>query len=789
MRPALLVGLLLWALYLLSFGGGPHSPDEIGQLGTTASLVRRGSFDANELFWMIPAAGDRSDAQVEIGPTGDVWSVRGPTVPLQMAPWHALALLVPGLDVTFTTLLSSSLVTALTGSLLVLLGQQLGLSTRAAVAGGLLFGIASMAWPYSRLGFGEPIIGLLTVLAVLLSPLGWLGAAGAGLAVAAATGAKWSAAALAAPIGLYILLPRLLPRLPPWGGAPAAALPRVGGWAEAPGAGRRTALVAAAAFGAALTAGMAVLGWHNLARFGSPFSTGYELAGREQFSTDPLYGLLGLTLSPYRGLLWFWPAVVAVALALPAAWRRAPWLVALSVAILGVTVATFAGWRMWWGGNAWGPRFLLPALPLLALILPLAWPAVGRAARAATLALVAVSTLIQLPGVLFDFNVFERELRGPLPDFPRAGSLFDPRAAQIVDQTRRLAEGWPCSIDLVWARCGAVDWPLAAALLAALALAAAALSIRQSWLDAIAGAAVLVALAALLLRGPTPPTGAMADLVAAARARDSLARPGDGLLVLASPEVPALWSHDRWRGAVYGLNRDDVPRLPEAERMLILASERHSRLWLIAANVPRDEALNGVDPWLEAHAFAIEERAFGAARLRLFRTGPPDRRVPELGELVARFASGSVELASARLLDQTASELHPPRVELAWRLDAGAADDISVFVHLYAGGQLVGQSDVPLARALPRDADPKTFRGRVWTRHAPALNGPVDGELILEVGLYRSSTGERLPARRPDGGHFEADRVPLGRLSAAAGRRAARTPRAPSRPARASTRR
>ena len=76
------VGLFLWAVYLCSYGGGPHSPDEIGQLATTASLVRRGSFDADEIFWTIPAAGGRSDAQVEIGPTGDVWSVRGPTVPL-----------------------------------------------------------------------------------------------------------------------------------------------------------------------------------------------------------------------------------------------------------------------------------------------------------------------------------------------------------------------------------------------------------------------------------------------------------------------------------------------------------------------------------------------------------------------------------------------------------------------------------------------------------------------------------------------------------------------------------
>jgi hypothetical protein len=305
------VGLLLWAVYLLSYGGGPHSPDEIGQLATTASLVRRGGFDANEIFWTIPAAGGRSDAQVEIGPSGDVWSVRGPTVPLVMAPWYALARW-SGLDMTFATLLSSSLVSAATGGLLVLIGVRLGLSTGAAAAGGLLYGLATMAWPYSRLGFGEPTIALLVVLAALLSPLGVGGAAAAGLAVAAAAGAKWSAAALAAPIGLYLFTP---------------------GWAGG-GAARAGALRRGLVFAGAALVGLLLLAWHNWARYGSPLLTGYELAGREQFSTPPLFGLAGLTLSPYRGVLWFVPLVGAALLLAPSAAVRARRFVWLALAAL-----------------------------------------------------------------------------------------------------------------------------------------------------------------------------------------------------------------------------------------------------------------------------------------------------------------------------------------------------------------------------------------------------------------------------------------------------------------------
>jgi hypothetical protein len=748
------VGLLLWALYLLSYGGGPHSPDEIGQLATTGSLVRRGQLDANEVFWMIPAAGGRSDAQVEIGPTGDVWSVRGPTVPLVMAPWYALAFAWPRLDMTFATLLSSSLVTAATCALLVLLGGQLGLSTRASAAAGLLYGLATMAWPYSRLGFGEPSIAFLVVLAALLAPLGVGGATAAGLAVAAAAGAKWSAAALAAPFGLYLLGP-LLPR--PGRAGPAG---------QPDGRPIRPSPAPLAAFAAATGLGLALLAWHNLARYGSPLLTGYELAGREQFSTSPLFGLLGLTLSPYRGVLWFVPLVGAALLLAPLAARRAGPFVLLALAVLLVTLATFAGWRMWWGGNAWGPRFLLPALPLLTLFLPLAWPRLGRAAHAAVGAVAALSVLVQLPGVGVDFNPWERALREGRPDFPRSGDLSDPGTAQIVAHVNMLRDGWPCALDLAWVRCGAVDWPLLSALLLALLVAAAALRRPRRWLDALAAAALLAALVVLLVRGPPPPSGAMAELLAAASARDRDFRPNDATVVLASPEVPVLWAHDRSRGPLYGLNRDDLPGDPEAERLLSLALARHPRLWLLAANVPRDEPLNGVERWLTRRAFPVGERVFGPARLRLFLSGD-DAGPLASGPPLARFPAAGATLAAARLLEGRASRADPARLELLWRLDGADGRDLNVFVHLYAAGRLVGQADAPLLDALPEGADPAAFRGDALGRYAPRPAASSPGPATVEVGLYRRS-GERLPATGPDGQRPPDDRVTVGQLTLAA---------------------
>jgi hypothetical protein len=273
-------------------------------------------------------------------------------------------------------------------------------------------------------------------------------------------------------------------------------------------------------------------------------------------------------------------------------------------------------------------------------------------------------------------------------------------------------------------------------------------------------------LAALLVRGPAPPDGSMADLLTAASARDRAFRPSDGTVVLASPEVPVLWGRDRTRGALYGLNRDDLPGDTEAERLLSLAVARHPRLWLLAANVPRDEPLNGVERWLTRGAFPVEERRFGAARLRLFLTGAGE--APSASESpLARFPDAGAALAGARLLDDRASALDPARLELVWRLDGPDARDLSVFVHLYAGGNLVGQADAGLVDALPEGADPAGYRGTALGRHALRPSGGAFGAASVEVGLYRRS-GERLRAIGPDGLRRPDDRVPIGQLTASA---------------------
>jgi len=127
----------------------------------------------------------------------------------------------------------------------------------------------------------------------------------------------------------------------------------------------------------------------NRLLYGSFFEAGY---GDEmlRFTTPIGTGLFGLLLSPGRGLLLYAPVVIAGVLGLRVAPRAAVWLCA-GVPLLHLLVV--ARWWSWEGGTAWGPRHLLPVLPLLAA------PAALVAAGAVRAAFVA-GALVNLPGVL-----------------------------------------------------------------------------------------------------------------------------------------------------------------------------------------------------------------------------------------------------------------------------------------------------------------------------------------------------------------------------------------------------
>jgi hypothetical protein len=152
-----------------------------------------------------------------------------------------------------------------------------------------------------------------------------------------------------------------------------------------------------AAYAAGALAPLAALGLYNRAAFGSPFHFSYAYVAN-RFAAEQHAGLFGIGLPGARGL-WLTlvgdrglllvspvtvPGVVGLVL-LHRAGRRAEAVACL--AIVAAYVLLDAGYFDPYGGTSPGPRFLVPALPFLAL----GFAASFRRWPAATAALAVVS--------------------------------------------------------------------------------------------------------------------------------------------------------------------------------------------------------------------------------------------------------------------------------------------------------------------------------------------------------------------------------------------------------------
>jgi hypothetical protein len=239
-----------------------------------------------------------------------------------------------------------------------------GADERDAAIVALIYGLGTPAFPYATVFYGhQPAAGTLAIGLALVLWGRWSAAppvrvAAQGLAVGCAFGAAVlceypSAAAVVLGVALTAILRG----------------PRATGWVIAGG----------------LPWALGLAAYHTLA-FGHPLRTGYDflvlpefaegMAVRYGIGAPDLHAAWALTFGSYRGLFYGAPVLVlavwGLAHACTASWtrpaareRRAAATVA-SVIVLGYG-AMAAGYYMWDGGAAIGPRHALPALPWLAL--------------------------------------------------------------------------------------------------------------------------------------------------------------------------------------------------------------------------------------------------------------------------------------------------------------------------------------------------------------------------------------------------------------------------------------
>jgi len=736
-RIALGVFLCLLSVYLVSYSGHIHSIDEAHIIATTVSM-EKGRLDVNQLAFYHPSF-DRVSRVGTVGLSGDLFCKKGVATSLLAFPFVWMSKFVPGVGAVHLAHLTNGVITAATGSLVFLYLTTLGFSMQASLLSALTWGLGTMAWPYARLLFAEPVaaLGLLAGFygsalfrrrhlpgAALLSGLGF------GLAVAAVP-----PSVLAFPFVVAGLLH-----------TPATE-------------GRRFQAAVGWMVGMALPALAMIL--YNLLRFGNPLDSGYRI-GLLDFGL-PFRGILGFLVSPGRGLIFYSPAVL---LAVPGCLRirlehRAE-IGRLSMLWL-VFLLFFGSWRDWHGGWSWGPRYLVPLLPLLFPLIANVWESFHRLHplwRGLILLVVGLSVLVQVIGVAGDYVntefILEREI-GNQPDrwyYRGPQGLFHPLYSPLVVQARNLQPG---TLDLAWMIDGRPDGAGIAA--AGLALLLGGLALWAAWMPRPATRSLILCGAGLLF----------CAWILVARATEKSLRPfrGDGrleaLAFVSAHQAPgdALVSDS---GYLYTLILDQYPHLPPAYilpgeqdfsvPLLNLALSRHDRIWFIGGYVIPGDPGRWIESWLSRNAFPLQRWDFAFYRLSLFST---PGEIIAAGDPEAVFGD-IIRLKSFRLAQQRGQDQVVLQLTLYWEALQPINRDYQIFVHAYDPGlNLLVQADhVPVYGLRPtsswRPGEPVEDRVAFYL---PAER--LETGFALAVGLYDlDSPGDRLPVRisqetSPDG--------------------------------------
>lgn len=139
---------------------------------------------------------------------------------------------------------------------------------------------------------------------------------------------------------------------------------------------------------------------------------------------NPLTGVLGLLFDPAHGLLPFAPVTLAALVAWPSFLRKAPQqarVLLLGSALFFLCAASYYTWE---GGYCYGPRYLVPILPLLLAPLCIAHEVPvfhRRLAGAALLVLGSISVLISLVGAFACRSTWGRHPASLFADWVSAG--------------------------------------------------------------------------------------------------------------------------------------------------------------------------------------------------------------------------------------------------------------------------------------------------------------------------------------------------------------------------------
>ena len=236
-----------------------------------------------------------------------------------------------------------------------------------------LFALASVAWPYAKIGMETTFMfAVISSFALAAWARGKPTVLSWGLTGFAAGGAAASKAyAALALIPIAVLL-----------------------WSTFWALDRRQRLRLGLAIALPALAWLIAIAWYNAYRFGSPTDFGYS-SGYQLTSGLP-FNMLGFFFSPGKGLLFYSPLVLLGALGLPRLWRSDRSLTLALLAMLLILTFVVAA-PNYWSDETWGPRYIVPAA--WTLLVPIAWWADSIVRRRVLIGLAVVAVAVQVVAV------------------------------------------------------------------------------------------------------------------------------------------------------------------------------------------------------------------------------------------------------------------------------------------------------------------------------------------------------------------------------------------------------
>jgi hypothetical protein len=789
--------VLLFACYMLAYSGQLHTIDETSMFAVTESMVKWGRLDTNQIAWSQWALSPAT-AQGSFGLGGNVFSKKGLAISLLAVPLYWIGLNLSGVGLVQTTMLLNPIVTALTGVIVFLFLRQLGYSSRVCLWVALLFGLSTVAVVYTKVFSSEPVSALALLLAVYFASRCYgerilinSSLAGLSLGLAVVT----TAANLVTAPFLLLYLSQCTMHDTRYTFRASRFMHHVSRITNSLRKHWRERWKHLVFFLASLAIVCLLVGFYNYARFGNPLDSGRRFAKGEAFSTPLWVGLYGLLFSPYKSIFLYSPILLACLVSFPLFFkrhRREGWLIGL---IVIAHLVLFATWYMWWGGFAWGPRFLVPLTPFLAVTLaPLVEAVLTRGSLPAKLALAALallSTAVQILGVSVNFVLYEIKLREMFPAPEVNPALYDPpalydlRYSPILGQLQLLSREYS---DLAWLGPDRIDWPvlvstLGLTLLSAVAIfqlmrktnkalipiydsgrpATHATKVATTNLIAIIGLISVTALSGFSLRryyrDPLQ-GGPNAGYMQALQHIEAHAQPGDGLITITPYQYDFPMNHYRGRLPILGLAQAEPPLEEGMVTLLKRILSAHRRLWLVTAGIQPANPTNGVEEWLAQHAFKASDEWYGDFRLCLY--GSPGG-MPEPFPLDIQLGP-DISLRGYQIVSQSVSPGQILSLSLHWQALAQPDRNYKVFVQLLnPEGQLVAQRD-----SQPLDGFRPTSTWRpgqeITDRYGlliPATLPP--GAYPLVIGMYDVETGQRLQVSG-GGTQTGADRILLAEI-------------------------